>query len=311
MKQVSLVALALLCVALRGISTAAEPKPASPTKTGEITGVITFCGSQGSGGILVYIAGRSFVTKTGPSGDFVLYFVPAGTYTLTFEVAGQAPFQSSGVIVTDNTVTNLGTLSGCPDSDNDGYDASADCNDNNPNINPGAAEICDGVDNNCNGQVDEGCQQICTDADQDGFFAQAGCGTAVDCNDGNPLIRPNAAEICDGRDNNCNGTTDEGFDTTADPLNCGFCGNVCSFANATAACVSGVCALVSCSPGFNNCDGSPANGCETDTSTDNNNCGTCGAVCTPGTRCANSVCVCDQITCPTGVCVGNQCTAGQ
>jgi hypothetical protein len=44
------------------------------------------------------------------------------------------------------------------DGDGDGVAAPADCNDNNPAVYPGAPEVCDGLDNNCNGQVDEGIQ---------------------------------------------------------------------------------------------------------------------------------------------------------
>ena len=74
--------------------------------------------------------------------------------------------------------------SSCCDLDNDGYNANNaycvgnDCNDNNANINPGATEVCDGVDNNCNGQTDEGFDQ-----DGDGYKTCNG-----DCNDNNSAI---------------------------------------------------------------------------------------------------------------------------
>jgi hypothetical protein len=50
----------------------------------------------------------------------------------------------------------------------------------------------------------------CLDADSDGYFNLAGCGTPVDCNDANAAIHPGVTEVCDGIDNNCSGSTDEG-----------------------------------------------------------------------------------------------------
>lgn len=114
----------------------------------------------------------------------------------------------------------------CTDLDQDGFFAegtacgtAADCDDNNPAINPGAAENCsDGIDNNCNGLTDAqdpaavGCPAQCTDADQDGFNVDgtAGCGPQ-DCNDQDAAVSPGAAEVCgDNIDNDCDGQVDEG-----------------------------------------------------------------------------------------------------
>ena len=102
---------------------------------------------------------------------------------------------------------------------------STDCNDANAAINPAATELCDGVDNNCNGTVDEGFPNIIYYRDVDGdsygnslVTATAKCSAPVgyvtnstDCNDANAAINPAATELCDGVDNNCNGTVDEGF----------------------------------------------------------------------------------------------------
>ncbi len=96
-----------------------------------------------------------------------------------------------------------------------------DCNDGDAGVHPGASEFCDGKDNNCDGQIDEGLGQIwCRDADGDGFGNQNNSKQACskpsgyisdssDCNDGDANIHPGGTEICDGQDNDCDGQTDE------------------------------------------------------------------------------------------------------
>ena len=86
------------------------------------------------------------------------------------------------------------------DADGDGFPSTVDCDDSNPAIHPGAIEICNGVDDNCDGNIDEGFDQ-----DGDGYTSCAG-----DCNNVNPAIHPGAVEICNGIDDNCNGLVDEG-----------------------------------------------------------------------------------------------------
>ncbi|HJZ88904.1 MAG TPA: putative metal-binding motif-containing protein, partial [Polyangia bacterium] len=98
------------------------------------------------------------------------------------------------------------------DHDCDGYKNFAsggnDCDDEDPNVHPGAPEICgNGKDDNCNGVVDED-----VDMDQDGYTT---C-TGHDCDDSDPTVHPGAPEICDGKDNDCDGHCDEPFDADGD-----------------------------------------------------------------------------------------------
>ena len=90
------------------------------------------------------------------------------------------------------------------DSDGDGVDDCFDCDDADPDIYPGAEEVCDGADNDCDGEIDEG-----FDVDGDDYTSCGG-----DCNDGDASINPDAEEVCDGVDNNCDGNVDEGFTNT-------------------------------------------------------------------------------------------------
>jgi len=115
------------------------------------------------------------------------------------------------------------------DNDGDGFPNTTDCNDADPNTYPGATEICDGKDNNCDGVVDEGFPQNMYYRDSDGdnygnpnnsivsCAATPPSGYVVDktdCDDFNPFVNPGATEICDGIDNNCDGDIDEGVSFT-------------------------------------------------------------------------------------------------
>jgi len=91
-----------------------------------------------------------------------------------------------------------------PDNDGDGYNQEMDCDDSNASIHPYADEVCDTVDNDCDGIVDEGCDTS-KDLDGDGFTVNQG-----DCDDSDPGINPLAKESCDGVDNDCDGLVDEG-----------------------------------------------------------------------------------------------------
>jgi hypothetical protein len=92
-----------------------------------------------------------------------------------------------------------------PDNDGDGswaWDGDGpDCDDANAAVYPYAEEICDGLDNDCNGVVDD------RDVDLDSFRS-SDCG-GQDCDDLNHSVNPAATELCDGIDNNCDGQVDE------------------------------------------------------------------------------------------------------
>ena len=101
------------------------------------------------------------------------------------------------------------------DSDGDGkrpFVDKGDCNDKDPNVSPGAAEIpCNRIDDDCNGMADDGADTV--DHDGDGQSISQG-----DCDDTNNMVKKGMAEICgDGLDNDCDGVADR---TVADAAVC-------------------------------------------------------------------------------------------
>ncbi len=188
-----------------------------------------------------------------PSDDTVSCAQPAGTVSNATDcndgnasIYPGAPEYCNGVddncngAVDEDSAVDVSTWYG--DGDSDGYGAGTgildcdqpsgyvgnadDCNDADGAINPAAAEVCDGVDNNCNDAIDEGlATNWYADADSD-TFGDAGSSLSqcdqpagyvsdsTDCNDGDPDVNPAAAEVCNGIDDNCDGNVDEGVLST-------------------------------------------------------------------------------------------------
>lgn len=144
----------------------------------------------------------------------------AGTYSVTLTATGGTGVDTE--VKTDFIVVGA-TVQWYQDNDGDGYGNSAvmvssctnpggystvagDCNDGNTAVNPGAAEACNGTDDNCNASIDEG-----FDLDGDGYTSCDG-----DCDDNNQLTYPGAFEICNNDDEDCDGLIDEGYDLDND-----------------------------------------------------------------------------------------------
>lgn len=208
----------------------------------------------------------------------------------------------------------------CTDNDGDGYYATScsdpdcpqrtDCDNSRSDVYPGAPELEDRVDNNCNGEIDELC--TCYDSDGDGFYPldcyDASCPNRTDCDDSRASIHPGAPEVCNGLDDDCDSVVDEdgvcipdevcngidddgdthcdeGFECcrgTTETQSCGSCGTrsricgaSCSWGAWSACSESGI-----CSPGATqNCGN-----CGTQTCTSSCTWGPCTGegVCSPG-----------------------------
>jgi hypothetical protein len=142
--------------------------------------------------------GFLYTVRTTESGEGKVLRIDPDSFVVLAELSqGSLPLAGNQAI----------EFSPCSDSDGDGFTTCAgDCDDLNAAIHPGAPELCDGRDDNCDGitPADE------ADADGDGFRI-----CQNDCNDSNPAIHPGAAELpgnlvdenCDGSLGACDPTT--------------------------------------------------------------------------------------------------------
>ncbi len=178
----------------------------------------------------------------------------AETVTFTYDNLNRLTLAAYGDCVIEYTydsagnILNVSTPNGGADSyyrdaDDDGYGTlndvirscypvsgyvtnSDDCDDTKLDVNPDADETCNGLDDNCDGQIDEGViNTYYADTDEDGFgdldnsilACDPQTGYVVnsdDCDDSKNHVNPDADETCNGLDDNCDGQIDEGVINT-------------------------------------------------------------------------------------------------
>lgn len=179
-------------------------------------------------------AGGYFYVEDGVDGSvladplFVAWTANGDCSDDDLRLATGSPMRDAGdpsLVDPDGSRSDIGAWGGpgapVEDRDGDGADTTADCDDSNGEIGPGAAEVCDGLDNDCDGEADgalaEGASPWYTDWDGDGYGDDATVATACDapegavaqggdCDDINPYQSPGAADVCgDGFDQDCTG----------------------------------------------------------------------------------------------------------
>lgn len=181
------------------------------------------------------------------------------------------------------------------------------CSSNNgtPGCSAGTCTIsCTAGFANCDNNVTNGCEVPLNTTSNCGA-----CGVTCTNANGSTSCQAGACKpTCAAGFGDCNGNPNDGCETPLNTLtNCGACGVACNLPNAVEACTTGTCQVTSCEPGFGNCNGQHADGCEVNINTTVAHCGGCGSACSNnngGPSCSGGNC---SIVCNSGFanCDGN------
>jgi hypothetical protein len=168
---------------------------------------------------------------------FPLYVLAGETEVVdvSWHVAAQTGGEPTPEGATGRFVSNSASLDGAPvtiigndcsqsadpgwDRDGDGwFSCGGDCDDSQPSVSPSAYEsVDDGRDNDCDGVIDEEPNREATDDDGDGCNETgSSCGGGHDCDDADPAVSPNAVEVANQVDDDCNGLVDDQTDAYDD-----------------------------------------------------------------------------------------------
>jgi hypothetical protein len=266
--------------------------------SGGITGHVQTCAGQNAAGYLVHVPGRGFSAFTDEAGNFTFDLMPMGTYRLSVEKNGAvaATVESIPVGTSQYALAHDIDVGGpctpptnaCA-TNNGGCDPLTQCTATSTGVS------CSACPAGYTGNPLSGCvpATVCNPGSvQTCYSGPPGTGGVGVCRTGTQTCNSTgmafgpctgevlpSAEVCDGRDNDCDGTTDGSA-----------AANTCSVANGQSVCAAGTCGIESCFAGFANCDGIAANGCERNVLQDPANCGACGTVCAGGTMCQAGSC---------------------
>ena len=201
-------------------------------------------------------------------------------------------------------ITSKGTDPEKPDSDGDTVVDKDDCDPLNDKISAKSTEICDGLDNNCDGVIDEGFD-ILTNPQHCGE-CNMNCDSMDHVINGSVCINGKCDFNCSPGYKDCSSDVN-GCETNvnSDPENCGECSENCTLkdhAGENSSCNGGLCDF-DCIEGYKDCNDLSSDGCEISVNSDSNNCGLCNNKCddlqnvVTGSLCKNGLC---EITCEDG-----------